>query len=447
MVTGKWKYGLIVFTLLIAQFSFAQGHLFSRVKTGSSSVFVGEPVQVSVTVFTSTWFTKGINPGNIKVEGAFTMYFRSVNSTQRINGKTYAGVEMIFNVFPYEENDIEFPSLEIKVESPDEGTSKGVARVIKTEPKKINIKPVPPNIDRNKWIVASNVEVRQNWNGNLKQVKVGDVLERSISRKINGTVAELIPPVVWESILGVSTYPVRGELNNDKSRTGISASRTDGINYLFEKEGELVIPEYVVSWWNPQLKIMQKHTLKEIVINVLPNPDLGMLESIRDSLQVISAETLESAENEKPFTFLGLNWKEFTIAILVLVILIYLLVKGVLKIRRIISIRKENYRNSELFYFRKFEKALKHKNKKMAHLYLYRWLDQLNLREPTIQYFLMNFGTEEILEKHKLELKNSTSKEKYNIVMELNKWKKTRLNFIRLQNNLQKNVESKWINP
>ena len=396
MVMRSLKYGMVFILLLLVQHSFAQGHLFSRIKTSSTSVYVGEPVEVKVSVFTSTWFTKGVNPGNIKVNGAFTVYFRSVNSTERINGKTYAGVEMIFNVFPYEVNTLEFPSLEINVESPDEGTSTGVARIIKTESRKISVKPVPQNIDRENWIVASNVSVTQNWNGNLKQVKVGDVLERSISREIQGTIAELIPPISWDTIPGVSNYPVRAEVRNNNSKTAISASRTDGVKYLFEKEGQVIIPEIIVNWWNPQAKRMQKRTLQETVINVLPNPDLGMLESIRDSMQIISATANETMEEESPFTFLGMNWKQLAVVVLALTFLIYILVKVILKLMKKIAIDKKNYRNSELFYFREFEKAIRKENASLSLNALYRWIDQLNLPEPTVKYIIDNYGTSEM---------------------------------------------------
>ena len=425
MVNGKIKYDLIFILLLITQLSLAQGHLFSRIKTDENLVFIGEPVEVKVSVFTSTWFTKGVDPGNVKVEGAFTLFFRSVNSTERINGKTYAGVEMIFNVFPYEEKDIIFPSLEINVESPDEGTSKGVARVIKTESRKIVVKPVPPNIDRKSWIVASYVTVSQKWNGNLKQVKVGDVLERKISRVIQGQVAELIPPVDWDTVPGVSNYAVRGELVNNKSKTDISASRTDGVKYLFEKEGEIVIPEYVVTWWNPQLKKLQKYTVKETVVNVLPNSNLGMLASIRDSLQEISAETSETADIKKEFSFLGMNWKQLVLALLVLILMIYVLVKVILKLKKVIVIRKENYRKSELFYFRKFEKANLQNNSSLSLPALYRWIDQLNLPEPTITFLINNYGTAEMILKNK-----ATGKKEVNTILNKKEWRAVRLNVI-----------------
>ncbi len=124
------------------------------------------------------------------------------------------------------------------VETPDEGAYKGVKRLVKTKERKINVKPVPPGYSRSEWLVASGMLVKESWSGDKTEVKGGDVLERSISREVSGTVSELIPPINWESLPGVSLYPARSEVNNHKTRTAISASRRDGIRYLFEKEGE-----------------------------------------------------------------------------------------------------------------------------------------------------------------------------------------------------------------
>ncbi|MEN8249095.1 MAG: BatD family protein, partial [Bacteroidota bacterium] len=276
---------LLLFTLSAA---YGQGHLFSRVKLNRSSVYVGQPVEVTVSVYSSTWFTSGVDPGNIKVEGAFTVYFRSVSQTEKINGKTYAGVDMIFNVFPFEDKDIEFPAVTFHVETPDEGDYKGKPKTVRTKPRKIKVKPIPPGYDKAAWVVTTGLWVNERWSGNLQNVKIGDVLERRIDRTVSNTVSELIPPVVWDSVENIALYPMRPEVMNQKTKTDISASRTDGMRYLFLEEGEVTIPGQVFTWYNPYRKRLYKKTLKARTINVLPNPDLGMLKTVRDSLAMMS---------------------------------------------------------------------------------------------------------------------------------------------------------------
>ena len=402
MVTNHWKYVWGFLLLLLWQGAFAQDHLFSEVKLNQSSVYVGQPVEVTVMVYTSTWFTRGLDPGNIKVNGAFTVYFRSVSSSKQISGKTYAGVEMIFHIFPYDDEDILFPSLDINVETPDEGAYEGVRRLVKTKEREINVKPVPPGISKSEWLVASGMSVKESWSGDKTEVKVGDVLERSISREVSGTVSELIPPIEWDSLPGVSLYPSRSEVNNHKTRTAISASRRDGIRYLFEKEGEVTIPEKVLTWWNPVHQKLYKRTLPGFTMVVLPNPDLGMLESVRDSLAVQTAKQGEATGDTSAITILGISLKWFIAGFITLLVIIFLMIYGMNSFRGIIKKRREQYRNSELYYFTRFKKVSRRQDPVNAVEVLYRWIDQLNLKEPTLQYFATTYGTSELVREVKL---------------------------------------------
>lgn len=447
MVNAKPKYVLSFLLLLFWQGTFAQGHLFSKVELKQNTVYVGQPVEVTVSVYTSTWFTKGVDPGNIKVNGAFTVYFRSVSSSQKINGKTYAGVKMIFNVFPYDDDDVIFPSLEIKVETPDQAGGKGIQRVIKTKEKKIDIKSVPPGINRAEWMVASGIKVSDNWFGDKTKVKVGDVLERNITRDVPGSVSELIPPLVWDTISGVSIYTERAEVSNNKSKTAISASRTDKVKYLFEKEDEIEIPELVILWWNPQANKMQKRTLKKTLIQVLPNPDLGILESIRDSLTALNATENEQDDAENEITILGLSLKQFLWAMVLLLFFLFMLYKIYIPLKSFLTNRREQYKNSELFYFRAFLKAIKLKNQELAIQSIYRWIDQIQLKEPTLQYFIDTYGTSKLRNELKQIEKQINFKGSIPISFNSKLWSEARKEY--LQRNIQQENRntSLWVNP
>lgn len=438
------KCGLILLLHLSGLGGFAQGHLFSEVSVNRSTVYVGQPVEVTVSVFTSTWFTSGVQPGNIKVNDAFTVYFRSLSSTERIDGKTYAGVRMIYNVFPYDDKDIIFPSLDIQVETPDEGSSKGVRRTVKTQEKIIKVKPAPANYDRGTWMVSSSVSVSENWSGDLRNVKVGDVLERNVVRIIQGSVAELIPPIRWDTIAGVSIYPSRGEVKNNKSKTAISASRTDGVKYLFEEEGEIVIPEMVVLWWNPVSSKMQKRTLKESLIQVQPNPDLGMLKSIRDSLTVSNASLEGEANEVGKRSILGLSPKEFGLAVVLLILLLYILYRIYIPLRKAVIQRRKNYLSSEKYYFKKFQKAARGTDNSLVIQFLYRWIDQLQLPEPTLTYFVKMYGNKGLIEDIVESGKDSTSSAISD--SKVKEWSDARRNYILGKSNFE-SKQKPWINP
>lgn len=429
---------------------FAQGHVFSEIRVNRQNTYVGQPVEVSVGIYTSTWFTKGIDFGNIKVNGAFTVFFRSVPASKTVNGKNYSGVTAIYNVFPYDDKNLVFPSLEFTVETPKEGDYKGVTVKVKTREKIIGVKSVPSGIDPDSWLVASGLSLNETWNGDQLKVKVGDVLERRVSRKAYGTVSELIPPLMWDSIPGVSNYPLRSEVSNEKTKTSIYSVRKEGVRYLFEKEGPVTIPEIEVAWWNPSQNKLFKRTLPSKSFEVLPNPDLGMLESVRDSLSVESVDTDLDQTEDSDNTIMGLTWRQIGL----LTILSILLIRIIIRIYKYVFVTKklawhirqkiEAYRHSEAYFFRRFESSLRRADREEITLKLYQWIDRLQLKEPTVDYFSKAYGNEAL----KAFAKQAT------IDLSAKDFVNQRPNFVKARKAYLKSFDSKpvkeshdWINP
>lgn len=449
MVTSQ-KHMIICLLFLLAFANInAQGHLFSEVKINRTKIYVGEPVEVSVGIYTSTWFTKGVNFGNIKVNGAFTVYFRSVASSKQINGKNYAGVVAIYNVFPYDNKDILFPSLELTVETPNDGDYKGVKRIVTTKSRNIDVKPVPNNYDRDEWLVSSSVTVNESWQGDMKNTKVGDVIQRRIIRKAYGTVSELIPPIKWDSIKGVSLYPTRADIKSEKSKTSISASRSEGVRYLFEKEGTVTLPKITVTWWNPRQNKLFKRTLKSQTIEVLPNPDLGMLETIRDSLQIAKQDLKEEGIEEAETKILGLSIRDFLRYLLITFVLLYafyrflkwlLITKGLLEHWKK---QKKDYLQSEKYFFKLFLVQANKKDAKAGLNSLYNWIDRLNLEEPTIEYFAKKYGSNDLIS----QLDKAKDISDFDPTQKIHHIKKARKNYLEKMKQGSEKVSNGWINP
>ncbi len=434
---------LAILVLLTAvHFTAAAQKLWTNVTMDRSSAYIGQPVQVTIGAYTSTWFTRGIDLGNIKVNGAFTVYFRPVSVSIVEGGQTYAGVELKYLVFPYRDEDVIFPSLEIKVETPPEGGYKGVERTLRTEEKRIRIKPIPPGFDEDTWLVSTNLTVRENWNGDRSNVKVGDVITRTVSRSASGTVSELIPPVKWDSIPGVSLYPARSTVDNQRSRTAISASRVESVRYLFEKEGAVTFPEMVLTWYNPNQSKLYKRTLPEVTIDVKPNPDLGLLESIRDSL--VQGQMQEQGQEQEANAILGMSPRKFAAVIgLVVLGLVLIFSFGRLLIRKYREARGA-YLGSEKYYFDQFMKALK-QGSSDATAKLYRWIDELNLDEPSI-YGLAHALQDQALAAYVMKVA-SGSGHGTAVKSDVSTWRKVRRAALSGPQHQKPDVRPSWINP
>ncbi len=444
MVGNIYRNIILLVILHTSFYGLSQG-VFSTVSVNKSEVYVGEAVELTVSVFTPTWFTKGVDIGNIKVNGAFSVYFRSVSTSKSINGQTYAGVLLIYNLFPFEEEDIVVPSLTFEVESPALGGYKGITRKVQTKEKIISIKPKPIIENSEMWLVTGGLQVQERWMGNLKGIKVGDVLERSITRNATNTVAELIPPIIWDSIPNVSSYLTTPVVTTNKSKTSISATRKEAIKYLFEEEGEVQIPELEFEWWNPYQKKFLKRTLKGQTIVVAPNPNLGILKTIKDSLKT-KVEQPPIEENSKNATsYFGLSLREFLTVVILLGILAYFIFQLVRKVWKVQSQKRRAYKNSELYAFRQFLKHSQNtKINTLIHI-LYQWLDHLDLSEPTLRAFAEKSSNKEVL--LEIERMEEILREDGNILFSTSKslWKRARSNY--QKNQTVKRISNVWINP
>jgi len=444
MVKAIMRHIVVCLSMLLSGNLYAQG-VFSTVTVNKSEVYLGEAIEMTVSVYTPTWFTRGVDIGNIQINGAFSVYFRSVSTSRKINGQTYAGVQLIYNLFPYEQADVVIPALSFEVETPNVGGYKGINRKVSTKEKVVRLKPIPPDVDRDRWMVTTSFRVREKWSGSLTSVKVGDVLERTISRNAANTVGELLPPLVEDSIAGVSQYPERPEVKTNKTKTTISASRTDAIRYLFEEEGAVVIPAVEFIWWNPWQKKFLKRTLPERTINVATNPDLGIVKSIKASLE---AETLQAQVDEVepvPPTFLGLGWKQWLLILVAAFLLGYILNRA---LRRLIAALKEKraaYKETEAYAFSRFMKATRKGNGYKALDALYVWLSALLPENPTMRELAAQVEDKDVIEEIQRIEAAIAGAESRVIPVELNVWKRARKAYLSKKKDQPK--DQMWINP
>ncbi|SFU02283.1 Oxygen tolerance [Algoriphagus locisalis] len=433
----------IFFLLAFSSLRVQAQSLWADVSVNHNSTYLGQPVEVTISVYTSTWFTTGLDLGNIKVEGAFTVYFRPVTTSFSKDGKTFAGVKQIYHVFPYTDKDITFPELDIEVESPAPGDYKGKKHTVKTKPKGIKVKPIPSKFSDSEWLVANGLSVTERWSGDKNSIKVGDVLVRTISRNAAGTISELLPPIVWDSVAHVSFYPSRSEVTNNKTKTAISATRTELMRYLFEEEGEVTLPEMVFTWYNPYRNQLYKRTLKEVKIQVQPNPDLGVLASVRDSLALQQEElAVEEATEDQPLMILGMSPEKFAVVLVVAILLLIILVKLLRRSIHAFQQRRQAYLISEEFHFNEFKKASRSNSQHTIAAKLYRWLDALELDEPNAAFFAKCYGSDALQSQvSTMEARWSSGKQFEN--MNLSEWASAREKYL----HRGVKVDSGWINP
>ena len=334
------------------------------------NVVVEQPVKVKVKAYSATWFAKPLTFQNLKVEGAFVQSFKqTVSSIDYVDGKKYACLEFYYMLIPYYEGKITFQALNISTSIPPVNEYRGKEVILTTKPIVLTVNPIPENADKNRWLVASNVNIQNRWSGNISDLKMGDVITRTITITANGTLPSFIDePAIGDIEFG-NIYTTEPRFVDQRDNKSLNGKRIDVYSYLLEEEGEFVVPEVEVSWWNPYAKRYFKRKLPEYTLVVKDNPGLASLQHLKDSLNALNpayAEDLELQQAKKPWTF----YLKHAIVIAILVLLIRLLYGSYKSLIKNISNRNKAYKQSERYHFKK---ALQQNEAKSFLNKLYYW--------------------------------------------------------------------------
>ncbi len=360
---------------------------FARVSISPREGVVRQPYKVTIRVYSSTWFASPLQFTNLQIENAFIIPFtRTVSGIDYINNKKYASLTFYYLVFPYNTGKLEIPELVINASIPPEGEYKGQPVTIRTKAQTVKVYPIP--VDKNEPIelVASNVTIQENWSRPLTDLKVGDVLERTITIRANNTLPSLIPPMELSRPGHVSIYADAPDLQDKRTSNGVNGVRVEKYSYLFEEEGEVLIPEEEVVWWNPTSKKPYRRALNEQTLQIAANPDLALLKSLKDSLQALAAPQTMEVENKK------VPWIKLGILLVAAVLILYLLFRLTRKFVQRYKQKNAAYKQSEAYEFKQLQATLDRGNSAEVLRALYRWFDKArNFSQPAaIDSFLNN---------------------------------------------------------
>ncbi len=366
--------------------------VWATARFNKQSVMVGEPLVVTITVYTSTWFTQPPVYQEIQVSGALMVKLenRVGAKTVTIRNKKYPAIEQQYVVYPSIIGDNTLPSLEVVVSCPPEGDYKGIERTVRTKERQFTVLPPPEGVDVSKWLSSYNLTVNETWDRPLDKLKAGDVLERRIRIRAAGTLAALIPPVELAATEFGSVYPKTPILANIQNQGSFSGSRTEVVTYLLEKDGEFEIPEVVIPWYSIREKKEKTANLAAISLNIAPNPDLEFILSRQKALQEELAKELpEEIEEEEPFEFLGLNWWQLILVLLSALAVIVQLKRWVSRWQVQRQKRKESKLASEEHYFEELKQVAKSGDSTLLVRQLFFWYDRFRKSKygPQIREF------------------------------------------------------------
>lgn len=337
----------------------AQISCFVQTQLDRRNVYAQQPFKVTFTVLTATWYTAPLDFDNIQIPNAFIIPFdRTQSGMFPANGKQYSGLQFYFIVFPYVAGNYTIPSIKIVATTPAVGESNAQKVTLTTPPQPFVVKSEPAAFKGEQWFVAKDVTISQEWSKPLQDLKVGDVLVRTVTIDARGTLPQFIPAIGKDSLDWASVYPHEPALTDTRDQYDANGRLTQRFTYLLEKEGDYAFPAEQIKWWNPYSSKVYSRSTDSTRVRVKANPDLGILATLKDSLNATRAVVKPAPAAKKgPVLIYGIPWYWFALYALVALFLIYLLIRLIIGWYRSIRAAYAAYLRSEAYWFCHFMRS------------------------------------------------------------------------------------------
>lgn len=350
---------------------------FATARVNTNRVVVEQPIKVTIKAYSSTWFAQPLSFQNLQVDGAYVQSFkRTVGSIEYVNGKKYAALEFYYVLFPYASGEIVFPELTLTTSIPPENDYRGQPVTLKTKPITITVDPPPAEADADRWLVATNASIRNQWSVDLNTLKVGEVINRRITINASGTLPTFIDEPRIEDIPFGSIYTSEPQFVDTRDDKSVNGRRIDNYSYLLEEVGEFIIPEIEITWWNPYVGQFYKRKLPEYKLIVGENPEMSSLQQLKDSLNALNPSiAIEEEEMEA-----GVDWLKLAKRIWVVLFFVFKLGIVLAIIRYLIkwiAKKRITYAGSEAYWF---NKMMRQKDAKELLNHIYKWMEKSKFR-------------------------------------------------------------------
>ena len=215
-------------------------------------VVPGQPLRIAVTFWTDSWFNPPPEWPDFKIENGALLTTPLPNQllSRQKNGISWSGVRLEKQVMAWDQGLLRMPAVEVTLSSPNQPPV--TVQLPELE------KPVawPKGVEQpDRFLPASNLSLSQKiaqfHAGNDGKLHAGDVIERTVTVKANGILANQIPQLLY-AIPGTDTQrltPVNSLLKSGRGDIQ-GALREERLRYLPSQAGIVTLPPVKLRWWD-----------------------------------------------------------------------------------------------------------------------------------------------------------------------------------------------------
>jgi hypothetical protein len=175
----------------------------------------------------------------------------------RIDEKPYLVLERQFALFPQQSGTLNIGPIRAEVQYGgrsrsifDPFQSSNEIRRVSSNKITLEVLGKPDSFKAGHWFPSTDVQLDEEWQGDLNQLIAGEPVTRIISLKAEGLTAAQLPELVQTDVPGIKQYPDKPVIEDARSGKGISGLRQQRTAIIPTGAGRYTLPEIAIPWWN-----------------------------------------------------------------------------------------------------------------------------------------------------------------------------------------------------
>lgn len=192
-----------------------------------------------------------------------------------VDGMRYGVYEKQYAIFPQRSGTLEIPDIMFRGEVTDSSSSY-VFRNLNTrtitsyaEGHSITVSEKPADYPADAlWLPASEISIRETWDNDFTNVRVGDSVYRIIEIEANGLDGAALPPLETPAIDGVNIYPEPASIERSFVDGNIVGKRTESTSMLMTADGTIRVPGISIPWYDIDTGEIKYATVEDTAITV-----------------------------------------------------------------------------------------------------------------------------------------------------------------------------------
>jgi hypothetical protein len=187
----------------------------------------------------------------------------------------YGVYEKQYAIFPQRSGTLEIPDIMFRGEVTDSSSSY-VFRNLNTrtitsyaEGHSITVSEKPADYPAEAlWLPATEISIRETWDNDFSNVRVGDSVYRIIEIEAHGLDGAALPPLETPSITGVNLYPEPASIEHAFVEGNIVGKRIESTSMLMTADGTVVVPGINIPWYDIDTGEIKYATVENTAITV-----------------------------------------------------------------------------------------------------------------------------------------------------------------------------------